>query len=51
MDIISATNRHTGQRMNLYELVEDGRRYWFLPQEVILAEGRPVGYDREEQTE
>ena len=46
MEIITATNSHTGKRTNLYELAEDGRRFWFLPGEVMLAEGRPVHYQK-----
>ena len=50
MKIITATNPHTGKRMNLYEHKEDSRTFWFLPAETLLAESRPVYYQKEEET-
>jgi len=44
MKLITATNPHTGKRTNLYEHKEDGKKYWFLPAEMILAESRPAFY-------
>ena len=50
MELITATNPHTGKRTNLWELIEeDGRKFWFLPTEAKLAESRPVYYQKEEE--